>query len=46
MVIPFTLAGQMEEFFREAGKADAPPQDAAFFARFGMKMVGPPLVSS
>jgi hypothetical protein len=34
----------MEEFFREAGKPGAPPMDAALFARFGMKRVGPPLV--
>jgi mannose-6-phosphate isomerase-like protein (cupin superfamily) len=45
MVIGFTPAGQMEEFFREAGKPDPPAQDAAFFARFGVKLVGPPLVA-
>ena len=44
MVIGFTPAGQMEEFFREAGKPGAAPMDAALFARFGMKRVGPPLV--
>jgi mannose-6-phosphate isomerase-like protein (cupin superfamily) len=45
MVIGFTPAGQMEDFFREAGKPGAAPMDAALFARFGMKMVGPPLVA-
>ena len=43
MLIAFTPAGQMEDFFREAGKPGAPPPDAAFFARFGLKWLGPPI---
>ncbi|MGC2299909.1 MAG: cupin domain-containing protein [Acidobacteriaceae bacterium] len=45
MLIAFTPAGQMEDFFREGEKPGAPPQDAAFFARFGLKWLGPPLVA-
>ena len=41
----FTPAGQMEEFFREAGETHAmPAQDPAFFRRYGMELVGLPLV--
>lgn len=45
LLIAFTPAGQMEEYFREAEKPGAPHMDAAAFARFGMKLVGPPLVA-
>ena len=41
----FSPASQMEAFFRETGQADAmPPQDPDFFRRYGMELVGPPLM--
>jgi mannose-6-phosphate isomerase-like protein (cupin superfamily) len=41
----FTPAGQMEAFFREIGKVDAPPPlDPGLFHGYGMEVVGPPLV--
>ena len=40
----FTPAGQMEAFFREIGKAYAPPPlDPDLFRAYGMELVGPPL---
>jgi quercetin dioxygenase-like cupin family protein len=39
----FTPAGQVEAFFQEFGKADAPPPDPAHFRAYGMELVGPPL---
>ncbi|MGE5249772.1 MAG: cupin domain-containing protein [Bacteroidota bacterium] len=40
----FTPADQIEAFFREIGKANAPlPQDPALFRAYGMELVGPPL---
>jgi len=41
MVIAFNPAGQMEEFLRVTGVPNPPVQDAAFFARYGMQLVGP-----
>ena len=38
-----TPAGQLEAFFREIGKVNAPPPDAALFRAYGMELVGPPL---
>ncbi len=43
MLIAFTPAGQMEDFFREEEKSGAPFKDPADFARFGMQWVGPGL---
>jgi mannose-6-phosphate isomerase-like protein (cupin superfamily) len=45
MLIAFTPAGQMEDFFHEQEKLGKPLQNPADFARFGMKWVGPPLVA-
>ncbi len=46
MVITFTPAGKMEEFFREVAVPNGPKMDAPTFARYDMKYVGPPLVAS
>ncbi|MGA8109362.1 MAG: cupin domain-containing protein [Acidobacteriaceae bacterium] len=43
MLIAFTPAGQMEEFFRAAEKPGVSLQDPALFASHGMKKLGPPL---
>lgn len=46
MVFMFTPAGDLEAFFREQGKLQAPPsptEAADMFARHGMQVVGPPL---
>lgn len=42
MLITFTPAGQMEEFFRATASL-GPQQSAAVFGRYGMKRIGPPL---
>jgi quercetin dioxygenase-like cupin family protein len=42
MLITFTPAGRMEQFFRDTVAA-GPQQTAAVFERYGMKLVGPPL---
>ncbi|HEY3627629.1 MAG TPA: cupin domain-containing protein [Terracidiphilus sp.] len=45
MLIAFTPAGKMEEFLRVTGVPKPPVQDAAFFRRYEMELVGPsPLV--
>ena len=41
LLIAFSPAGKMEQFFRDATRPDAPPQDAAFYRRYGMEIVGP-----
>ncbi|KAA6456440.1 cupin domain-containing protein [Acidobacteria bacterium AB60] len=41
LMIAFNPAGQMEEFLRVTGVPDPPVQDAAFFAHYGMKLIGP-----
>jgi mannose-6-phosphate isomerase-like protein (cupin superfamily) len=46
MLIAFTPAGQMEDFFRAAGEPGESLQDPALFASHGMKMLGPPLTAS
>ena len=46
LLIAFSPAGRMEQFFRDATKPDAPPQDAAFYSKYGMKVVGPQLKAS
>ncbi len=44
MLIAFLPAGQMVDFFREAGRAGAMPRPApAFWQAHGMELVGPPL---
>ncbi len=43
LLIVFSPAGKMEQFFRDATKHDAPPQDAAFYRKYGMELVGPQL---
>jgi quercetin dioxygenase-like cupin family protein len=45
MIIAFTPAGRMEEFFRETAVPNGPPMDAAMFAKYDMQYVGPPLVA-
>jgi hypothetical protein len=41
MLIAFTPAGKMEEFFRATAIPQPPVQDAAFFRRYEMELVGP-----
>lgn len=43
LLIAFTPAGQMEDFFRAAGKPGASLSDPALFASHGLKLLGPPL---
>jgi mannose-6-phosphate isomerase-like protein (cupin superfamily) len=45
MVIAFTPAGMMEEFFRLVAVPEGPKMDAALFAKYEMQFVGPPLVA-
>jgi quercetin dioxygenase-like cupin family protein len=45
MLITFSPAGQMEQFFRETA-ALGPQQGAPVYSRYGMKLVGPPLSQS
>jgi quercetin dioxygenase-like cupin family protein len=41
LLITFTPAGKMEEFFRATAIPNPPVQDAAFFRRYDMELVGP-----
>lgn len=41
MLIAFTPAGKMEEFLRVTGVPSPPVQDAAFFRRYDMELIGP-----
>lgn len=44
VLITFTPAGRMEEFFVEVSKAGAmPPQDPVLWRAHGMELLGPPL---
>ena len=43
MLIAFSPAGKMEQFFINAAKPNASLQDAALFASHDMKLVGPPI---
>lgn len=43
MMIVFSPAGKMEEFFRATAVANPPVADAAFFRRYEMELIGPPL---
>jgi mannose-6-phosphate isomerase-like protein (cupin superfamily) len=45
MLIGFTPAGRMEQFFIDAAKQKSALQDDALFAKYGMKIVGPPLTA-
>jgi quercetin dioxygenase-like cupin family protein len=45
MIIAFTPAGMMEAFFREVAVPNGPKMDAALFARYEMRYVGPPIVA-
>jgi hypothetical protein len=45
MLIVFTPAGQMEQFFRDTA-AVGPQQGAGVSTRYGVKVVGPPLSQS
>jgi quercetin dioxygenase-like cupin family protein len=46
MLIAFTPAGKMEEFFRATAIPNPPVQDAAFFRRFDLELMGPPLFAN
>jgi mannose-6-phosphate isomerase-like protein (cupin superfamily) len=41
MLIAFTPAGKMEQFFRATAIPNPPAQDAAFFSRYELQLVGP-----
>jgi quercetin dioxygenase-like cupin family protein len=41
MLIAFTPAGKMEEFLRVTAVPNPPVQDAAFFRRYEMELIGP-----
>jgi mannose-6-phosphate isomerase-like protein (cupin superfamily) len=43
MIIAFTPAGKMEDFFRAIAVPNGPAMDAEVFRRFDMQYVGPPL---
>jgi quercetin dioxygenase-like cupin family protein len=43
MLIAFTPAGKMEEFFRAIAIPNGPKMDAEVFSRYDMQYVGPPL---
>jgi len=45
MLIAFTPAGKMEEFFRYVAVPNGPKMDPEVFARYEMQYVGPPLVA-
>jgi len=41
LLIAFTPAGKMEQFLRDTAIPNPPNQDAAFFRRYGMELLGP-----
>ncbi len=43
MLIAFTPAGKMEQFFIDTAHGKAPVWDAALFRRYDMELIGPPL---
>ena len=43
LLIAFTPAGKMEDFFREFGKTGKLPTDASLVKAYGLERVGPPL---
>jgi mannose-6-phosphate isomerase-like protein (cupin superfamily) len=46
MLIAFNPAGKMEEFLRATAIPNPPVQDAAFFRRYEMELVGPPIFAN
>lgn len=45
LIVAFSPAGKMEDFFREVTKTEAmPAQDPALWLAHGMQVVGPPLM--
>jgi mannose-6-phosphate isomerase-like protein (cupin superfamily) len=46
MLIAFNPAGMMEEFLRVTAVPNPPMQDAAFFRRYEMELMGPPLFAN
>ncbi|MGA7520884.1 MAG: cupin domain-containing protein [Acidobacteriaceae bacterium] len=46
ILIAFTPAGQMEDYFRVGEKHPAYLRDPAFYASHGLKLLGPPLSAS
>jgi len=45
MLIAYTPAGKMEDFFRDTAIPNGPKMDAALFARYDMQYIGPPLTT-
>ena len=43
LLIAFTPAGKMEDFFRDAQKVPLEKQDAEFYRKYGVEVVGPPI---
>jgi quercetin dioxygenase-like cupin family protein len=43
MLITFTPAGKMEDFFRDIAIPNGPKMDAEVFSRYDMQYVGPPI---
>ena len=43
MLIAFSPAGKMEQFFRETAVPNGPQMDAAMSRKYGMELIGPPL---
>jgi quercetin dioxygenase-like cupin family protein len=41
MIIAFTPAGRMEDYFRATAIPNPPHQDAEFYRRYGMELIGP-----
>jgi mannose-6-phosphate isomerase-like protein (cupin superfamily) len=46
MLIAFNPAGKMEEFLRITAVPNPPVQDAAFFRRYEMELLGPPIFAN
>jgi mannose-6-phosphate isomerase-like protein (cupin superfamily) len=45
MLIAFTPAGKMEQFFRDNAHGKVNLMDAALFSRYDMKLLGPPITA-
>ena len=43
LLIAFTPAGKMEDFFRDAQRVPFEKQDGEFYRKYGLEMVGPPI---
>ena len=43
VLIAFTPAGKMEDFFRDAQKVPFDKQDGEFYRKYGLEVVGPPI---